>query len=538
MEKIFALLMVVALFFCGCSRSSSSVDSGSKSTSEQETSNISVNPTVTGQETSNVSVNPTVIGQEIVSLLDARLNKNGYPTLIMGLHSELTYAFGGVSYQCDLYIPSCGMYLYFISDPEDGSLRQFTFYTNYDEILPPSEILQGYILSSLPFFFEPDTWENLSNQLGIGVSSGKGQSFASTGKFEYSYESNETFACFNACALSEESIDIKTLDFANGRITPQKIDWTTSDFIKKLDEYAKKKDLPLLSDTRPVSVEAADLEGLSSDIREGSYYSLGSGVRMYLFTSAEGRLERVEFVTLLNSVTSDSLSRFAYLLTITVNLLDDAQASDILDTIEIDNVSQEGKRLAVGGQMNYSYYVDNKSLLCTISRNSPIVSMSNDEEPANDSEKETEPKIETQPEATNDSDSSNSVSKPPETVKKSKNPYTEGTPRFEGWLCEGFDMESDPTTVKPVNPKTTFKLGETIYLAGRYYGWTGEEHLTFIWNYPDGATDESKRYYMVAGKQESSGYSRDYGSSGQGSLTIIMDSTGQTLATLLFTLTE
>ncbi|CDX03569.1 hypothetical protein DesLBE_1348 [Desulfitobacterium sp. LBE] len=520
MKKVLFLLIAVAIFFCGCSSSSS----------QNSRDGISANPDET------VSGPAVITGREVISWLDTRLNKNGYPTLEMGVHSELTHAFASASYQCDLYIPSRGMYLYFISDPEDNRLHQLIFYTNHDEISAPAEELQSYILSSLPFFFEPDRWEELSNQLAIGVSSGKGQSLAANGAFEYFHENNEAFTAFNVCATGEELIDMQALDFANGEITSQKIDWTIADFVAKLDEYAMKKEMPLLSDTRPVSVGAEDLEGLSPDICEGVYYSLGPGVRMYLFASDAGRLERVEFIALLNSVTSDSLSRFGYTLTIAVNALDDARASDILDTIKIDNISREENRPAIGGRMNYFYSVTNESLGLYISRNSPMVSVSKNQEPANNIEEGSQSKIETRVEA-NNLVPSDSPAKPPETVKKSGNPYTEGSPRFEGWLCEKLDVRSDSTTVKPVNPKTSFKSGETLYLAGRYYGWAGEENLTLIWEWPDGTTSENERYYFVAGNQESWGCSQSC-NPGPGSLTIIMDSTGQTLATFEFTITD
>jgi hypothetical protein len=94
-------------------------------------------------------------------------------------------------------------------------------------------------------------------------------------------------------------------------------------------------------------------------------------------------------------------------------------------------------------------------------------------------------------------------------------------------------VTSDLYTVKPINPKTQFKTGEQIWIAGRYSGWEEEKNLTFIIYKPDGTTEKQKRFYMTAGDQEHNGLSKIY-TTGTGRAIIKMDETGEVLATLYF----
>jgi hypothetical protein len=284
----------------------------------------------------------------------------------------------------------------------------------------------------------------------------------------------------------------ETLDFENGIITPQKDHWSVFNFIYDLRKCDDGNSMNFLNDAQPVAVGESELKGLSLDIREGVYYSLGSGVRMYLFTSDQGRLERVEFIALLDLVTTDSLIKFGYTTAKAVKLFDEAQSSDILDTIRIDDFGYEDSRIAVGGKMNYLYNVSKDSIGLFISRNSPIVYLNKDIE----AERE----------------------------------YLEGPLRFEGCLYSG---------VTPTNPSTSFWPGSIIWLQGRICGLRSKEDFTLTYHFPNGTTDTINRYGATAGDDLDFGMELDFSSLdpasyGSGSLTITMDSTGQTIATFPF----
>ncbi|HHY25761.1 MAG TPA: hypothetical protein GX523_03225 [Desulfitobacterium dehalogenans] len=351
--KLISMLLIFAFLISGCGSTSSSSDD----TNTEVESNTSLNLTEKG----------------IIEHIDERLKKYGYSTLESGLQSTIIREVNGESYQCDLFIPSSGMYFYFLTKESTGELYQFTYKTIQAEISIPANTMQGYIADTLPYIFEPDAWEELTKQLDINNADDVTAVVATEEGREYHYNKNDVSSYLHAIPINMEVIDVEQLDFESGKIRPQQIDWYEANFVDTMNSYFKKQSFPLLS--KPVPLAKEELKDLPSDIIEGVYYSLGSGVRLYLYTSDSGRLERVEYIVLLNTVTDSSVSNFGYGLTTTVQMLDYALSSDILDTINMADAVTTGNRFAIGGQMSYFYSVDSNSITCFCSRISPLVSL-------------------------------------------------------------------------------------------------------------------------------------------------------------------
>ncbi len=350
--KLAPMIVIFAFLISGCGSSG-------------EVSNETTPPT----ESYHLNISET----DIIEHMDERLGKHGYTTLDAGLQSVLTKEVNGENYRCNLFLPSNGMYFYFLTKESTGELYQFTYKTVQAEISASANMMNGYIANTLPYIFEPDTWEALIEELQLDAADDVTTAFAEREDKGYHYSKSDAASYFHLIPLKGEVIDIDQLDFENGEIRPQQIDWHESDFVDKLNSYFEKQSFPPLSDPTPMSDE--ELEGLPKDIIKGVYYSLGSGVRLYLYSSDSGRLERAEYIVLLNNVTNNSLSNFGYAFTITVQMLDNAKADAILDELDMANLASKTSRSAIGGQMDYFYSVDKDGIIAFFSRISPLVSL-------------------------------------------------------------------------------------------------------------------------------------------------------------------
>ena len=108
------------------------------------------------------------------------------------------------------------------------------------------------------------------------------------------------------------------------------------------------------------------------------------------------------------------------------------------------------------------------------------------------------------------------------------------TPSFIGSTCLSIDIYNDGM---PASNVTNFVGSDTVVVAGRLIGVTGENTITIRWTFPDGTTYDDKNYYMKDGDTTNIGLSAEYIGSGTGSVSIILDSTGVVLATYYYTIT-
>lgn len=105
---------------------------------------------------------------------------------------------------------------------------------------------------------------------------------------------------------------------------------------------------------------------------------------------------------------------------------------------------------------------------------------------------------------------------------------------FEGSTC--LDINTD--TGMPLSNVTLFSLEDTVFIAGRLCGVTGENNLTIIWTHPNGLVEEVKQYYIVNNETINTGNYAEYMGVGEGYVSVRLDSTGEILATYYFTITN
>jgi len=127
---------------------------------------------------------------------------------------------------------------------------------------------------------------------------------------------------------------------------------------------------------------------------------------------------------------------------------------------------------------------------------------------------------------------SNNTNTTPATPQQ--NTPTPSTPFFTGSTCLEIDYNGDGM---PVSNVTSFTGTDTVVIAGRLEGVTGENNLTLRWVFPDGFVEEDKYYYTRNGETINLGKSAEYIGSGSSSVSVILDSTGEVLATYYFTVT-
>jgi len=106
------------------------------------------------------------------------------------------------------------------------------------------------------------------------------------------------------------------------------------------------------------------------------------------------------------------------------------------------------------------------------------------------------------------------------------------TPSFSGSTC----LDIDYNTGMPVSNVTEFEGTDNVFIAGCLQGVSGENTLTIQWVFPDGYVEETKQYYIKNGETICVGFEANYIGNGSGSVSVILDSTGNVLATYYYTI--
>ncbi len=120
------------------------------------------------------------------------------------------------------------------------------------------------------------------------------------------------------------------------------------------------------------------------------------------------------------------------------------------------------------------------------------------------------------------------------TIYRVGSPY-EGPPdppSFNGNLCTAIDTE----TGLPVDNVDAFYLNQRICIAGCLQDIAGENDVILRWNFPDGSTDDVSLYGITENDAFNTGYNCADLGSGYGSVSVILQSSGEHLATFYFTI--
>lgn len=107
-------------------------------------------------------------------------------------------------------------------------------------------------------------------------------------------------------------------------------------------------------------------------------------------------------------------------------------------------------------------------------------------------------------------------------------------PSFNGGTC----LDIDYNTGMPAYIVSQFTLNDDIMVAGCLSGVTGENNLIVRFICPDGTTDDTLQYYIVNNETINTALNADYIGVGTGTVQVILEATGQVLATYAYTITE
>jgi hypothetical protein len=110
---------------------------------------------------------------------------------------------------------------------------------------------------------------------------------------------------------------------------------------------------------------------------------------------------------------------------------------------------------------------------------------------------------------------------------------TASKPTFTGSMCHGININ----TGMPANNVSSFDISDNVMFAGQLTGVSGENNLIFRWTFPDGSTQDDMCYYLKNGETTNNGHYASNLGTGSGSVTVILESTGETLATYYYTIT-
>ena len=85
---------------------------------------------------------------------------------------------------------------------------------------------------------------------------------------------------------------------------------------------------------------------------------------------------------------------------------------------------------------------------------------------------------------------------------------------------------------------TSFTMKDVVMIAGKLSGVTGENNIVIRWRFPNGAIDDDMQYYVKNNDTINIGISAEWIGSGSGSVSVILQKTGETLATYYFTVAD
>ena len=123
---------------------------------------------------------------------------------------------------------------------------------------------------------------------------------------------------------------------------------------------------------------------------------------------------------------------------------------------------------------------------------------------------------------------SETVSKTKATENKSKT--SKSKPTFIGSTC--LDTDTDGM---PLSNVTSFSSGDYVIIAGKLSGVSGENNLIIRWRYPDGTVEDVMQYYMNNNETTNNGILADLIGNGSGSVSVILESTGEELCCYYYT---
>ena len=106
------------------------------------------------------------------------------------------------------------------------------------------------------------------------------------------------------------------------------------------------------------------------------------------------------------------------------------------------------------------------------------------------------------------------------------------SPAFEGSTCLNIDVN----TGMPESNITSFVSTDRVIVAGRLTGITDKTNLIFQWEFPNGTTNEDKLYNLENDRTINMGYYAENMGSGNGSVSVILETTNETLATYNYTI--
>ena len=107
-------------------------------------------------------------------------------------------------------------------------------------------------------------------------------------------------------------------------------------------------------------------------------------------------------------------------------------------------------------------------------------------------------------------------------------------PSFTGSTC--LDIDSD--TGMPASKVTHFTITDDVIVAGRLSGVLGENNLIVRIVCPDGTVDDTLQYYIVNNETINVGTNAEWIGVGNGTAQVILERTGEVLATYSFVVSE
>lgn len=515
--RVLVSILILLISMCACG-APSSLPSSSESPSSSSVADIPIQ-------------NIGITKEDIITTLDRRLSEQGYPTISKSLRSTLPHTIEGVEYIYDFYGISDGIFIFFISDTE-GNVIQFTYLTDDSKIKLGAAMLGGYLVTTLPYVFDPVHYEELYDVLHMFAEGDVSRYTENDTCHFYYYTKPKDSTRFEVSLPGSESMDIFNLDYSQGDVTEPEIDWTLDSFVDYLNEFNTEGMMPKLDISKMGKVPVEELEGLSPDIMEGGYFDLGKSSRMYLYTSACGRLERIEFILLKDKMDEASISAFGFGISASTHTLEPEKAKDVLNTINIADLTSESPRMAPGGKMDFYYSYDSDLVLCTISRQSPWLSFSPVTRP-------------TTPPTVNEPDKASAQEPTDERVPPVCKEYSEedvSVPAPDksaaplkitgGGLYLDLDIKMNPIG----DAVTEFYSNENIY-AFVYFDRPIEKVVPRItWQFPDGTVLKSLPFGIEGSDRSFRGFVSDTHGLGQGSVTI--EHNGEVLATYPFEVIE
>lgn len=342
-----AVILILSLLMTGCAKNE-----------------VSLAPSLS-EETNNIGFTQ----DEWISLVDQRMEKYNYPTLSTAIHSatEVITDKGSVI-SCERYELIKGIEFYFLEQPTSDLLQQIIFSVDQGKLSAQDYTLLGYLEGSLPFFLEPDAYQELEKRLNLSSVTDTLETTASGEIRQYRFEKKSDIATLYIYPIGKDIISLGLLEFEDNSIVDPKYEngeqfvWTADNFIKEMDTRLSNAALPTLSANGITTVNN------NHNVLAASF---GATTDCYLFTSQETEeLEGVYFICNYEKSESNSLSAWGFALVTSIQVFDHADYESISNDLMIDQVSPGVYRESSGTLMDYTYMVEGSIISCIIWRKS------------------------------------------------------------------------------------------------------------------------------------------------------------------------